>query len=150
MPTRSRFLLAVFLWLLVPNTVALTEDAPFAKTEDTTLLCHFDGPTLEADFAAGNPVGRSPEPPKFLEGRFGKAVSLSGKGIEFDAAAGAIKNAGDKSHPAVNEIDLNHRKVITKPAAAGAARKPLAVPTEMRSLRKKIAIGHAATNGGSL
>jgi hypothetical protein len=52
------------------------------QTEDTTFLCHFDGPELTADVARG-PKAITGEP-KFVDGKFGKALALGGKAASFD------------------------------------------------------------------
>ena len=83
---RLRWMCSVLLLLPALGPVAAADNAAFARTKDTTFLCHFDGPALKADVAAGNSVSRSKETPEFVDGKSGKAVSLAGPGIDFDAA----------------------------------------------------------------
>jgi hypothetical protein len=67
--------------------------------------------------------------------------------IDFDTAAGAIRNADNKLQPGKNEIDLNFRKEVAVPSRQTAAENAAITPPEIINLRKKIVIGHVALSG---
>jgi len=73
----------LFMGLCAWPTSAQMPTAPYKSSRTTTFLAHFDGPSLRADLAKGKPKGRGK--PTFVEGRFGKALSLVGPIVKFSA-----------------------------------------------------------------
>lgn len=67
--------------------------------------------------------------------------------IELNPAKGVIRNAANKVKPAKNEINLNFRRAVSKPAPKLALEEAAAITPKITYPKRKIVLGYALANG---